>query len=93
MKKKVSLFILFILLFITIYNLGSILFFNKYFINNYDIENKIFDKSSNIYSFIPNMRLHISDKNQSLNNAIKLNLEEELIGNSYPRAIYSGICE
>ena len=93
MKKKVSLFILFILLFITIYNLGSILFFNKYFINNYDIENKIFDKSSNIYSFIPNMRLHISDKNQSLNNAIKLNLEEELIGNSYPRAIYSGVCE
>ena len=72
MKKKVSLFILFILLFISIYNLGSILFFNKYFINNYDIENKIFDKSSNIYSFIPNMRLHISDKNQSLNNAIKL---------------------
>ena len=59
MKKKVSLFILFILLFITIYNLGIILFFNKYFINNYDIENKIFDKSSNIYSFIPNMRLHI----------------------------------
>ena len=80
-------------MFITIYNLGSILFFNKYFINNYDIENKIFDKSSNIYSFIPNMRLHISDKNQSLNNAIKLNLEEELIVNSYPRAIYSGACE